>query len=355
MLTQATGNLIAAVRDDSSNEADRQAATQSFFKAMGGTSIGEANDAISTLADFFVSLDDPSRAAHLALICGALVERGCDPLAMAQPLGTRLKSLLQASAVLADACRARTPTAEDIDQDQAFEDVRRQIAPTMPIESMAWAALSQFWRPAIAVYSASAPARAGARGLRDLAVKISDHHDAGHWLRLILSVLDNEPILAIEPQTGLGILARISGVVDNFQLNVLLMDGFPKSGIFAPRRISKRVADVARGIGPQQTEEHVTGVWNLYTWRAIRPDYMLPDPKDHGASSSWIWNEGIPEDIPLFEGRRVILLGPPSYSRGWRCQRIFNKLPADLECECRLSKGEVSDWLARMVSANGAS
>ena len=42
----------------------------------------------------------------------------------------------------------------------------------------------------------------------------------------------------------LGILGRISGVVDNFQLNVLPMDGFPKSGLFARRRVPARVAEV---------------------------------------------------------------------------------------------------------------
>src|SRR5262249_12863990 len=168
---------------------------------------------------------------------------------------------------------------------------------------------------AIAVFSVSPSARAEARGLRDLAAKIADHHEGGHWLRLLLSVLDKEPVLAIEPQTRRGMLARMSGVVDNFQLNVLLMDAFPRSGILARRRVPKRVADVARGLGPQQTSETVTGVWNLYTWRALEPGFGLPDPNNYGASNCWIWNEGSPEDIPVFAGRRVILLGPASYSR----------------------------------------
>jgi hypothetical protein len=351
MFAQSVQELIATVSDGSSTEADIRTATQSFFTALNGTSVGEANSAISAFAGFF-SLDDFSRAGHLALICGALVERGCDPMAIAQPLSARLKSLLEAATVLAEACRARMPAMEkDQDPHEAFEEVRRQVASAMPLEAMAWEALKQFWRPAIAVYSVSSQARAAARGLRDMAVRISDDHEAGHWLRLILSVLDDEPILAIEPQTGLGILGRISGVVDNFQLNVLLMDAFPQSAKLAPR-VSRQVADVACGIGPQQTEDHLTGAWNLYTWRAVRPGLILPNPKDHGASSLWIWNEGVPEDIPLFEGRRVLLLGPPSYPRGWQCQRMFGKLPAGLECECRLSTSEVADWLQRMLSAN---
>jgi hypothetical protein len=136
--------------------------------------------------------------------------------------------------------------------------------------------------------------------------------------------------LAIEPKTMLGILGRISGVVDNFQLNVLLMDGFPLSGWFASRRAPKRVAEVAKGKGPQQTDDIVTGVWNLYTWRPIQPGSTLPDPNDYGGSATWIWNEGAPEDIPVFEGRRVILLGPATYPRNWQSQRMFARLPAQL-------------------------
>jgi hypothetical protein len=289
----------------------------------------------------------------VALVCGALVERGCDPAAIAQPLCERLQSLLEAAAVLADACRARMPKPEgkDQDPDATFENVRQQLTSQMPLETAAWEALKEFWRPAIAVFSVGASSRAAARGLRDLAAKIADHHEAGHWLRLMLSVLDDEPILVIEPKTGLGILARISGIVENFQLNVLLMDGFPKAGFFARRRIPHRVADVARGAGPQQTEDIVTGVWNLYTWQAIEPGLKLPDPNNYGANAHWIWNEGSPEDIPVFQGRRVILLGPPSYPRSWRSQRMFDKLPARLECERKLTRDEITDWLQRMIAA----
>jgi hypothetical protein len=95
------------------------------------------------------------------------------------------------------------------------------------------------------------------------------------------------------------------------------------------------VADISRGIGPQQSEELVTGVWNLYTWQAIKPGLTLPDPNDDGGGAHWVWNEGIPEDIPVFEGKRVVLLWPRSYPRSWRAQRTFNLLPAELAIERR--------------------
>src|SRR5262245_25138452 len=223
MITQATQHLIATVRAPSSSEEDMRAAAQSLLNGLARGTPAQANAALSELAGC-VSLDDPSRAAFFALVCGALVEIGCDPSDLIKPLNQRLESLLESSARLAAACIARLPKPESEDEDpaEAFEDTRRRVAGAMPLENAAWEALNAFWRPAIAVFSVSPSARAEAHGLRNLATKIADQHEGGHWLRLMLSVLDNDPVLAIEPQTRLGILARMSGVVDNFQLNVLL-------------------------------------------------------------------------------------------------------------------------------------
>jgi hypothetical protein len=332
------------------------ASAQSFFDTISGASRDDANAALRTLSAHF-DLENASRGAFLALVCGALVEHGCDPLAIAKPLTERLASLLECSAELASACADQIPESEDEDQDpiELFEETRERIMPTMAQQNAAWEALGQFWRPAIAVFSVSPESRSSARHLRDLAAQISDYHEAGHWLQLMLAVLDDEPIVAIEPQTSLGVLGRISGVVDNFQLNVLLMDGFPKSGFLARRRVPREVADVARGNGPQQSHHTVTSVWNLYTWEAIKTGMTLPDPGDYGSSAHWVWNEGTPADIPVFDGRRVVLLGPASYPRSWQSQRMFGNLPANLEIERKLTKDEIEHWLKRMVAAKNAS
>ena len=59
----------------------------------------------------------------------------------------------------------------------------------------------------------------------------------------------------------------------------------------------------------------------------------------------------MPADIPLFENQRVVLLGPAPYERSWQSQRVFDKLPAELEVEQVLSEQEVETWLARMLAA----
>jgi hypothetical protein len=355
MIADATEALIATVSDATSTEAQIGAAMASFFQAVDGLPVNAVNDAMRKLSDHF-NLDDGSRAAFLAVVCAALIERGYDPSTIAGPLIKRIRHLLESAAALADVCIDRMPKSEDKDNDpsEVFEEMRKQMASEMPAESAAWEALKRFWPPATAVFSASPELRFAALDLRDSAAKIEDFHEGGHWLRLMLSVLEKEPILVIELETRLGILASISGVVDNFQLNVLLMDGFPRAGFLSRRRVPRRVADVALGRGPQQSDDIVTCVWNLYTWEAIVPGLRLPDPGDFGSSACWIWNEGVPKDIPVFEDRRVILLGPPSYQRTWRSQRMFSRLPATLDIERRMTKDEVSGLLLRMVAAKSS-
>jgi hypothetical protein len=266
----------------------------------------------------------------------------------------QLTPLLKLSAELAVACVDRIPESIDEDQDEIelFEVARDEIALTMVEQNAAWEALEEIWPKAIAFFSSHPESRMSARHLREYASKIADYHEAGHWLEMMLAVLHDEPIVVIEPGTSLGILGQISGIVDNFQLNVLLMDAFPGANV---RRVPQAVADVARGIGPQQSHHTVTGLWNLYTWQAIQTGTVLPDPSYYTSKEYWIWNEGTPADILSFEGRRVILLGPAPYSRSWQSQRIFSRLPAKLEIERTLSKDEVNDWLGKMVAAKTAS
>lgn len=346
-----TSELLATLQDSAAAESDVQRAARLFFDTLSGSSEEQANAALAQIAPALL-LPDVGRAAMAALICGALVELGCSVAPVTGPLDTRLRAMLEHCVRLAEACSARLPARVDEDEiiDDRFEDVRRELARTMPEENAAWHALEKFWQPALGIYLSSAEARADAQPLRVLASAIAPYHEGGYWLRQIWSVPDREPLLVLEPAKRRGIRAIMSGIADNFQLNVLLMDAFPR-GMFSRRRVSSRVADVARGIGPQQTSEIITCSWNLYTWHAITADGHLPDANDYNGRATWIWNEGVPADIPMFENQRVILIGPAAYERSWQSQRVFDKLPAALEVEQVLSAQEVEQWLARMAAA----
>lgn len=367
----ATQKLIAAARNKSNRPQDVDRAAQEFLQAAEKVSQREAEVEMGLLAQHF-DLPAVERGAFLARMCGALVERGCDPLPMARPLRLRLLPLLEDCVRLAEACRQEMPETEKakrsvadrdefgdgdeedgpdaVDPNEEFEQARQKIAPKLPQENAAWEALHTFWLPAIAVYSVSPEARWAAQPLRAPAQKIAEFHEGGHWIQLILSVLDNEPLLVIEPATRLGFLARSFGVVDNFQLNTLLMDAFPTANSNNMRRVSLTAAEIARGNGPQMNEDEiVAGAWNLYGWKALRRDLTLPDPNNYDSNEHWIWNEGGLGDIPLFADRRVVLLGPASYERNWRPMRMFDRLPAQLHVEKHLMPEEVTAWLERIA------
>src|SRR5262249_38151440 len=79
-----------------------------FFNPAGRASRADANAALAALAGHLAT-EDLSRAGFLALVCGALVEQGCDPQPLAHPLTTRLQTLHEAAAALADASETKSP------------------------------------------------------------------------------------------------------------------------------------------------------------------------------------------------------------------------------------------------------
>ena len=84
----------------------------------------------------------------------------------------------------------------------------------------------------------------------------------------------------------------------------------------------------------------------------MKPDATLSDPL--AGSAHWVWNEGVPADIPPFEGTRVVLLGPPPYDRSWNCVRKFPDMTGALHLEHILSADETRDFLARIAAATTA-
>jgi hypothetical protein len=341
--------FLRTAEDPTADQDSLSAAGQAFLDWTRTVGRDEVEAGLRELACGF-ALPDATRAGFLALICGALVEDGFDAETIAQPLVERLWQLLPACVSFAEACRALVPAElpEGADPDALFEEARGRVGPTSPVEANAWEGLERFWPPAVALLSVSRRRRAEARGLLGYAEAIAETHRGGFWLQQLLWVLDDDPLVVIEPASGLGMAGKMSGIADNFQLHALLMDLFPRTGLFRPRRISPLGARVARGTGPQQINETLTGAWNLHSWRALRPDLRLPHRSQ--MSGHWIWNEGKPADIPVFEGHRIVLLGPPSYPRVWECQRLFASLKADLEL-APLSRSETRDWLQRLAAA----
>ena len=328
---------------------------QTLGESIGTAPAEDARTAMAALATGLYSLD-PEPAGVASRVVGAMIEAGLDPKpARAAMLGA-LQQTLPVCASLADAARAEIgePPA-DLDEDEADDwldergvEALNEAAARRPTAAIAWQRLQQVWPGAIALFSVDPEARGEAQDLAPIARRIEDVHEAAGWLLAMLTVLHDEPYVAIEPATGTGIAGRMSGIVENFQLNTLLMDVFPGDW----RRVSEAAAAVARGEGPQRIDETVSGAWNLFTYEALQPGGRLPDPSDLAFRDTWIWNEGTPADIPAVDGHRVILLGPAPYARTWQAQRMFLKLPARLTADV-LDGDALGRWLQRIEAAAG--
>jgi hypothetical protein len=353
MLVESAEMLAKLLHDPATESKAASDVAQAMMRELPTASAEEKSQAVRTLSGVVATVESPTRAAFAATAAGALIEGDADPRPLVEPLVKLLREVVAPAVRIFEASAVADPAAKDaVDQ---FEANLKRIAPTMPDEAKAWEALQRLYPPVVALCSVAPEARAAARDLVPTLIPMSRYNQSAYWIVKMLRVLDNEPYLAIEPETQLGIRGRMSGISENFQLNVLLMDMFPgkRSWLSRPkRRVSEAAARVSRGDGPQQLEESVTGYWNLYTWRAVKPDGTLPAYSDHNARGTWIWNEGVPDDIPVFGGHRVILLGPASYQRGWDAQRDFVRLRAGLTIEEQLSPAQIREWLDKMARAN---
>jgi hypothetical protein len=354
-LVPTARELLEALGSNTWTDGRADRLIETLGQSMGRATPGESREALALLSAGLNSLE-PEPAGVASRIVGAMIEAGHDPQpARAAMLGA-LQTTLPLCASMVDEARAEVgePDPElDLNDDAIDEWLADQhahalneVAGRRPSALEAWQRLHEIWPGAIALLSVDPPARAEASELEEVAEKIEEVHEAGGWLRAMLTVLDEEPYVAIEPATRTGIVGRMSGIVENFQLNTLLMDEFPRD----EPRVSKQAVAVARGNGPQQIDETVTGVWNLYSYGALLPGGELAEATDRTYADTWIWNEGMPADIPVLDGHRVILLGPASSERSWPAQRMFLKLPARMTAEL-LSEPELDAWLETIEAA----
>jgi hypothetical protein len=367
MLTEVEG-LAEALREDPPDGAKTKKATVRVLSASQNATPEDRSEAVRRLSSLIL-LDDPRRGGVAATVCGALVENGADPSSMEEPLLARLLPVLRkmAEEPAPEPVVEAAPVAPEVKPvkplkragalrtiarllivgyklRRAMKKHEREMAAQPVTENEA--IVKSLQCPTIAVFSASAASRSTQVELRNLSKALSDRVELCGWLDSVFDVLDNEPLLVIEPSTRTGILARLSGTDVNFTLTMLLMQHFPGGS-----RLSPKAASVLTG-GPQDSGEWVKGIWNLYNWQALESDGSLPEGQ--GATEHWIWNEGKPADIAVLEGRRVILLGPAAYARTFPAQRTFAAMKPELRIEKVLTPEEVQAWLQKMVQSRPA-
>ncbi|NUT35558.1 MAG: hypothetical protein HOV79_21100 [Hamadaea sp.] len=160
---------------------------------------------------------------------------------------------------------------------------------------------------------------------------MADYVETAHWLKGLLHVLDDEPVVVLHRATGTGFRLRISGIGDNFQLHTQLaahLIGDVPGEPLSPAEIA------AADDGDMMPPGGLSGRFNLVD-----------------AFGQWIWNEGRPSDIPTFDGVRVVVLDPPPYRRRWTAGRAYPLMKPEVIIEQRLTAEQSRELLARMAPA----
>ncbi|SEM54881.1 hypothetical protein [Streptacidiphilus jiangxiensis] len=282
----------------------------------------------------------------LAMMAGFCVEQGADPAACAKPILAGVHEALLDVLEFAERWRAGDPDAELPEPDgESVDEAALSRLGDDRYEALrlasAWTTLDEWQPPALAVLCRSVPVRraAGATELPELVRAVAElkQHDL-KCLAYALEVLDDEPLVVLHRASGAGFELRIGGIGDNFQLHTLLAHVLIGGGHLPGQAPDPRVValslDAPFDPGADLGGLHATGPFNL-----VAPD------------GSWIWNEGNPADIPVVDGRRLLVLDPPPYQRGWNVGRFFPMMTASIGLTRVLPPEEAQAWFRHVAPA----
>jgi len=277
------------------------------------------------------------RAGFVAKICGALFEWAIIEPFFEDQLSEIIDSSI--SGALVYDSRLQQALAEGLEYESAIAAANKSL----PKEAIAWAKLEQFYLPILSIYGRFPKSRELAAGRWLSSLSKFETSNAAHWLVRMLKTLHRERVLVIEPSLKRGFEGWISEISCNFELHDLL------AMLWWENRI-KRTPGINRFVEALKPMPKAgQGTWNLYNWQAATHG-KLPNASDQSASAQWIWGEGCPADISVFEDRRVILLGPPSYPRGWN-EGAELPLSPKIEVQNWLNAAEVNGWMHRFDDA----
>ena len=316
----ALGELTEAV--ETAQPDDLPPAMERLAAVLADAALGAAADLARAVGSIAWLADDPSA------VLGVLVERACGALELAATFRDLHRELL-----------GDPPAHDDF---AAVQRTLRRFIPAARGRAEDPLALAQAWftgsgwAQPVLLLAQRADVRAALPDLARLLGAVEstrDDFDIAHLLHELLFVLDDAPLLVLHRETGRGYRMTIGGIGDNFQLHTLLaarLVGDPDDGWLPGTPPAPLMVAAADGSGPIEPRGGLKGVFNLV------------DPY-----GDWIWNEGRPADIPLFDGARVVILDPPAYERRWQAGRAFPLMRPTCVVTATMSPQEADAWLAK--------
>lgn len=359
-LQAATDNFIRVISDPLSSNDEVNTSLQPCFELLPNSSEDEVNTFLKRVMSL-TSLPDIERASLATTVCGYLVEQGFPSYAILNDFIDFYERLLDKSNPFFHVLFSHIEKIK-IEGEERDEEINKIYSELINDQELvdndtynAIISLDKFYACGISLFSINKENFETAKSRLNEKVEFIGNYSQGcYWIARLFTVLFNEPVVVIDIDREIGFEGKISGIVDNYQLQHLLM-GLPMLND-GETSISKESLAIANGTGPQSSEETIECKWNMYNLElCTQPTWKtLINNKENPAQSIefreyWIWSEGAPMDIPVYSNHRVILLGLPSYSRSSRAQRTFKNLKANIDIEKVLTEEEIRKWLNRTV------
>jgi hypothetical protein len=297
------------------------------------------------------------RAAQVLLLAlGALVESGASPELAWPAIEHGLVATLDGATKYAQACLDRV---DHLALDEAVKSEREPVKKKMPKETAAWDLLRSKCMAATACLTRSPALRAKVRAsgkLMKAADPLVDYVDEVTAFSRVLRILHDEPLLVIHLEQRKGWRFTIRDLSTTTELYVLLLDaivGEPSRGLLAAKRPNpKAVLTIKDPDNAPKNTAMLDVPFHTVAWPGLLPDGSMPDPKSEEVEHhNWVWLEGVPAEIPPFEGERVILLQGPVMKRDVEVPVPYDALFPTLAPRGKVSRAEVDRLVARMTAA----
>ncbi len=358
-LQKATDEYIRVMSDVLSTNEEVNAALQPCFKALSEADEEGVNEFMKHTFSL-VNLPDLEKASLAATVCGYLVERGFPADSIIDDFINFYEGLIDKSLTFFRMLFYQIDKldTDDEQRDEKIDEIYSELINDKELISNdvynAISALDKFYACGISLFSTDKNNFYKAKEKLQQKVDFVGNYSQGcYWFSTLFSVLFDELVVVIDIDRSIGFVGKINGIVDNYQLQHLLM-GMPYLNN-GKSVITEEDLAVVNGTGEQTTDRSIENKWNMYNLELCsKEDWQTLINTDEPGKSveyrdSWIWSEGKPQDITRYDGRRVILLGMPSYSRSTKVQRTFKNLKANIEIEKELSKEEIDKWLYHTI------
>eukprot|EP01128_Nolandella_sp_AFSM9_P008719 TRINITY_DN5399_c0_g1_i1.p1 TRINITY_DN5399_c0_g1~~TRINITY_DN5399_c0_g1_i1.p1 ORF type:complete len:621 (-),score=139.30 TRINITY_DN5399_c0_g1_i1:900-2702(-) len=175
----------------------------------------------------------------------------------------------------------------------------------------------------------------------------------------LVSTLDEEWLL-IHLGERKAFRCQVTGCSDNKLLGIaigtaLLGEEDGEGALLKGKPVPQALVDMLDNNFPQEPvdfEGDYALPFSMSIWPAIKPTGKAPSGM--AGASLWLFTEGVPAQVPKWNGKRVLVLGKAPFAKRFEPVRMFGGMTASVVID-ELMEGEAFDQLIKQIAASPAS